>query len=277
MRKFLLLALAVSPILGISASAAPVALDLLGGGLSILDSLVLIAVGMVLIGLIFICIAFLKSTPKENELEIVLGDNKPRDFFSNQAKDEETDANEEQDEVSDIPENAEDIEDEELPEEDVDEVVEEVVEEEISEPEESVDDVQEEEPDTEPEVEDEPEIIPEEENIEEEPEEIIPEEETIIYPKLILIDPQTNDFKILPLCGETTIGRKTTNDLVLIDDTISGLHCVILAEDDKAYIEDTGSTNGTYLNGERVMEKSEIKHGDMLTIGKQSFLINYHA
>ena len=273
MRKFLLLVLALLPTLGISASAAPVALDLLGGGLSILDSLVLIAVGMVLIGLIFICIAFLKSTPKEKELEIVLGDNKPRDFFSNQVKDEENIVEDDQEEILDIPEDAEDMEDEELPEEDI----EEVIEEETTEPEEPVDDIQEEEPETEPEIEDEPEIIPDEEIIEEEPEEVIPEEETIIYPKLILIDPQTNDFKILPLCGETTIGRKTTNDLVLIDDTISGLHCVILAEDDKAYIEDKGSTNGTYLNGERVMEKSEIKHGDMLTIGKQSFLINYHA
>lgn len=271
MRKFLLLALALSPILGISASAAPVALDLLGGGLSVLDSLVLIGVGLVLIGLIFICIAFLKSTPKEKELEIILGDNQPRDFFSNQVNENE-DAEDTPDTEEDMAED--DIQDEELTTEETPQAENEETSDEQEEP---VDNIS----DEEPEIPDEPENTTDEETNEEAEadlaEEIVPEEETVIYPKLILIDPQTNDFKILPLCGETTIGRKTTNDLVLIDDTISGLHCVILAEDDKAYVEDKGSTNGTYLNGERIFAKTEIKHGDMLTIGKQSFLINYHA
>lgn len=64
----------------------------------------------------------------------------------------------------------------------------------------------------------------------------------------------------------TTIGRAKSNDIRLDDATVSGEHAVILNLQE-LYIEDLGSTNGTFLNGHKV-NKRQIKHGDLVSIGQ---------
>lgn len=51
---------------------------------------------------------------------------------------------------------------------------------------------------------------------------------------------------------ETSFGRKPTNDIVIGHPTISGFHGKIRKDGDRFIVEDLNSTNGTFLNGQRV-------------------------
>lgn len=74
-----------------------------------------------------------------------------------------------------------------------------------------------------------------------------------------------------------TIGRKAENDIAIDNLAISGQHALVLTVLDDAFIEDLGSTNGTYVNG-KLIKKQALKHGDIVGIGKHELkYINEHA
>ncbi len=52
----------------------------------------------------------------------------------------------------------------------------------------------------------------------------------------------------------------------LYDTNVSGLHAVITREKNNFYIWDNNSTNGTFLNGQKLSEKTQIVGGDIITI-----------
>jgi len=64
-----------------------------------------------------------------------------------------------------------------------------------------------------------------------------------------------------------TIGRKADNDLVVDNLAVSSHHARIAKLDDGFVIQDTGSTNGIFLNGEKVAQHA-LKYGDQIMIGK---------
>ena len=64
-----------------------------------------------------------------------------------------------------------------------------------------------------------------------------------------------------------TIGRKIDNDIHLDNLSVSGHHAKILTILNDSFIEDVGSTNGTYLNG-TLIKKQILKNGDVVKIGK---------
>lgn len=68
---------------------------------------------------------------------------------------------------------------------------------------------------------------------------------------------------------KVTVGRKPTNDIVLDDPTVSGLHAAFLHMQ-HTYIEDMNSTNGVKLNGKAV-SKRQLNHGDLVQIGQHEF------
>lgn len=74
----------------------------------------------------------------------------------------------------------------------------------------------------------------------------------------------------------TTLGRRPYNDIVLNNPLVSGEHCVFelhgLAD---VYVEDLGSTNGTYLNGKMIKARQLLHDGDVLMIG--NFRVQYLA
>lgn len=61
-----------------------------------------------------------------------------------------------------------------------------------------------------------------------------------------------------------TIGRDRSNGLVINDEGLSVFHAELRQEDDKLFIWDSGSVNGTFLNGEKVSQKAEVKAGDVI-------------
>lgn len=72
--------------------------------------------------------------------------------------------------------------------------------------------------------------------------------------------------------GVTTVGRHPESDIFLDDVTVSRHHCRFLVDDAKLSVEDSGSTNGTYVNDARV-DSSELKAADEVLVGRFHFLV----
>ncbi|GAB4291994.1 MAG: hypothetical protein Kow0090_05730 [Myxococcota bacterium] len=65
---------------------------------------------------------------------------------------------------------------------------------------------------------------------------------------------------------EVLIGRSSDLDMVLVEDMVSRKHARITYENGDFYIHDLGSTNGTFVNGERI-KKKKIQEGDRILVG----------
>lgn len=76
---------------------------------------------------------------------------------------------------------------------------------------------------------------------------------------------------IVQLLGRrTTIGRTPDNDIRIDAEFISRHHAVVLLYGSRTVIEDLNSTNGTYVNAERINRRT-LKEGDIVTLGKSEF------
>src|SRR5665213_1886516 len=76
---------------------------------------------------------------------------------------------------------------------------------------------------------------------------------------------QGGEFPLRPH-REIIIGRSSDLDMVLVEDMVSRKHAKITTDDQVITIQDLGSTNGTFVNGEKV-RKAELKDGDRILIG----------
>jgi pSer/pThr/pTyr-binding forkhead associated (FHA) protein len=76
---------------------------------------------------------------------------------------------------------------------------------------------------------------------------------------------QGGEFPLRPH-REIVIGRSSDLDMVLVEDMVSRKHAKIITDDKAVTIQDLGSTNGTFVNGEKV-RTSEIRDGDRILIG----------
>jgi pSer/pThr/pTyr-binding forkhead associated (FHA) protein len=78
-------------------------------------------------------------------------------------------------------------------------------------------------------------------------------------------------FRILP-GNERTIGRATGADFIIDAALVSRVHCRVSAlTDGQLEIRDLESTNGTYVNGERI-ETARLAPGDRLQVGRVEFV-----
>lgn len=64
-----------------------------------------------------------------------------------------------------------------------------------------------------------------------------------------------------------TIGRKPDNDIQIDNLAVSGKHALVITILDDSFLEDLGSTNGSYVNG-KLVKKHALKDGDVIAIGK---------
>jgi FHA domain len=75
-------------------------------------------------------------------------------------------------------------------------------------------------------------------------------------------------LKEIPLSKErTTIGRKPHNDIQIDNLAVSGEHAVIVTVLADSFLEDLGSTNGTFVNGKTV-KKHFLQGNDVIELGK---------
>ena len=81
-----------------------------------------------------------------------------------------------------------------------------------------------------------------------------------------------------PLSGsrEVVAGRAADLDLVLVEDMVSRKHAKIIVQGSEIYIQDLGSTNGTFVNGERI-KKVKLKEGDRILIGTSILRLEHAA
>jgi hypothetical protein len=75
---------------------------------------------------------------------------------------------------------------------------------------------------------------------------------------------------IFPLEGWVTVGRASTSSIVLDEATVSSTHARLTPRDQFYFVEDLGSTNGTYLN-ERAVTEAQLKLDSRLRIGETVF------
>lgn len=83
-------------------------------------------------------------------------------------------------------------------------------------------------------------------------------------------DLQGQEFAIL---GEMTLGRATTCSIFVPDRRASREHARLFAEGDKLWVEDLGSHNGTFVNGQRIT-KVELQKGDLIRLGLTQFTVD---
>lgn len=70
--------------------------------------------------------------------------------------------------------------------------------------------------------------------------------------------------------GAASIGRDSDNQVVIDDTTVSGRHAALVYREGRWWIEDLGSTNGTWLGDLRVDGPQPVGDGDLIQIGRIS-------
>lgn len=84
-----------------------------------------------------------------------------------------------------------------------------------------------------------------------------------------LTDPNGQEHP-LPM-NSAIIGRAVECDIVIASKSVSREHSRLHRQGRHWFVEDLGSTNGTYLNNIRVSGPTDIRDGDMLTVGDVAF------
>ncbi len=78
-----------------------------------------------------------------------------------------------------------------------------------------------------------------------------------------------NQGKVAPLeKDELYIGRDLSNDIVINDAEVSRRHARLVLQAGGFVLEDLGSTNGTSVNGQRLMGPYTLRIGDVITLGE---------
>lgn len=78
---------------------------------------------------------------------------------------------------------------------------------------------------------------------------------------------------VYPIHSVVNIGRKEDNNVAIDDPFISSHHASVYIRDNRLYIKDMNSTNGTYKNGIKVSDEEEIADGDEIKIGRLVFKV----
>ena len=75
------------------------------------------------------------------------------------------------------------------------------------------------------------------------------------------------------LNGVITIGRKDGNTVKLTDQYVSGNHAKIVVKNNEVLIEDLNSTNGVFINEEKVTGYAKLRANDKIRIGSATFKV----
>ncbi|MEW6083604.1 MAG: FHA domain-containing protein [Chloroflexota bacterium] len=96
--------------------------------------------------------------------------------------------------------------------------------------------------------------------------------------KLTLVNTQSStppkEFELIK--SEVVIGRDDGVEIVISTPAVSRRHARLMLEGDAYAIEDLGSSNGTFVNGDRVIGRRKLQHGDQIRLG-QAITLNYSS
>ena len=85
--------------------------------------------------------------------------------------------------------------------------------------------------------------------------------------QLVVVAPDEQRGRSYELLDELTVGRAAGCHIALDDRFVSQLHARMFRRDDQLFLEDLGSTNGTFLNDAKVTSPALLKTGDLVRIG----------
>jgi hypothetical protein len=87
--------------------------------------------------------------------------------------------------------------------------------------------------------------------------------------RLVVVQPPAERGHAFTVDGDATLGRGGGCTVPLAFDTfVSQVHARVSERDGSLWIEDVGSTNGTYVNGERIAAPTKIGKGDRVQVGE---------
>lgn len=84
---------------------------------------------------------------------------------------------------------------------------------------------------------------------------------------LRVVEPAAQKGRTFPLGDELTVGRAAGCSITLDDTYVSQIHSRVFTREGKIFVEDLGSTNGTYLNRAKVSGPMVMQRGDRLQVG----------
>jgi hypothetical protein len=84
---------------------------------------------------------------------------------------------------------------------------------------------------------------------------------------ILVLNDRGKKLRTFPLEGQVQIGRADACHLKLGDTYVSQFHARIYPQDGSWFVEDLGSTNGTFLNQRKVSAPSEVRAGDRVRVG----------
>lgn len=90
-------------------------------------------------------------------------------------------------------------------------------------------------------------------------------------PELVVLVAEGKAGSRYPILGQMVLGRSPDNDIILDDTYASQKHARIYPRGGSIFVEDLGSTNGTYVNGRKISYPLELRVGDRIKIGKTVF------
>lgn len=94
--------------------------------------------------------------------------------------------------------------------------------------------------------------------------------------KLVIIEGPGEGQEFSFYEGAQTIGRSSVNPIVIDEESVSGQHAQLELRQDEVTIYDLVSTNGTFVNDERITDRTKLKPGDRLKIGS-NVVLEVHA
>jgi FHA domain len=88
---------------------------------------------------------------------------------------------------------------------------------------------------------------------------------------LKVVEPDTLRGRTYDLADELTLGRAAGCGVRVEDAYTSSLHARLFRRDSTLWVEDLGSTNGTWVNAERILSPTRLGKGDLLQVGGTVF------
>ena len=85
--------------------------------------------------------------------------------------------------------------------------------------------------------------------------------------RLVTVAPAARAGAEFGLGPELTVGRAAGCSLVFDERFVSQVHCRVFVRDGAVFVEDLGSTNGTWVNGARVVGQMPARLGDRIQVG----------
>lgn len=73
--------------------------------------------------------------------------------------------------------------------------------------------------------------------------------------------------------GDNTIGAGGNNDIRIPRPAVSWNHAILICREKRVLVQDSASTNGTFLNGKSVRQATPLEHDDQLRFGTEEFRI----